>query len=52
VTEEQAEHGDGAHPISQAGEPEAADLQTDYAEPDRLGSTARAEEPPDDPGDR
>jgi hypothetical protein len=49
---EQAEHGDGGHPLSQAGEPETADPQADYAEPDRLGSTAREEEPPDEPGDQ
>lgn len=49
---EQAENADGGHPLSQAGEPEETDPEADYAEPDQLGSTAREEEPPDDPGDR
>jgi hypothetical protein len=45
---EEAEHGNGRHfPPAEAGEPEAEDPGAEYAEPDRLGSTAREEEPPD-----
>lgn len=48
---DEAEHGDGHYPPTEAGEPEDADPQAEYAEPDKLGSTAREEEPPDEPED-
>jgi hypothetical protein len=42
---EQAEHGEGGpDPRTQAGEPELEDAEAEYGEPDRLGSTERAEE--------
>ena len=47
----EAEHGEGHYPPVEAGETEAADPQAEYAEPDQLGSTAREEEPPDEPGE-
>ena len=40
---------EGHYPPVEAGETEAADPQAEYAEPDQLGSTAREEEPPDEP---
>jgi len=46
---DEAEHGGGHYPPVEAGQPEAQDPQAEYAEPDQLGSTAREEEPPDDP---
>jgi len=48
---DEAEHGEGHYPPTEAGEAEAADPQAEYAEPDRLGSTAREQEPPDEAGD-
>jgi hypothetical protein len=45
---DEAEHGEGHYPLTEAGETEAADPQAEYAEPDRLGSAAREEEPPDE----
>jgi hypothetical protein len=47
---DEAEHGEGHFPPTEAGEAEAADPQPEYAEPDQLGSTAREEEPPDEAG--
>jgi hypothetical protein len=44
---DEAEHGGGHYPPTEAGEPEAADPEPEYAEPDQLGSTAREEEPPE-----
>jgi hypothetical protein len=46
---DEAEHGAGHYPPVEAGETEAEDPQAEYAEPDRLGSTSREEEPPEDP---
>ena len=48
---DEAEHGEGHYPPTEAGEPEAEDPQAEYSEPDQLGSTAREEEPPDEPED-
>jgi hypothetical protein len=48
---DEAEHGGGHYPPTEAGEPEAEDPQAEYAEPDQLGSTAREAEPPDEPED-
>jgi hypothetical protein len=48
---DEAEHGEGHYPPTEAGEAEAADPRPEYAEPDQLGSTAREEEPPDEPED-
>jgi hypothetical protein len=41
---EQAEHGEGHNPLAEAGELEDEDAQTEYSEPDRLGSASRTEE--------
>jgi hypothetical protein len=48
---DEAEHGEGHYPPTEAGEAEAADPQAEYAEPDQLGSAAREDEPPDEPED-
>lgn len=45
---DEAEHGRRHNPVSEAGEPEGEDAAAEYGEPDRLGSTEREEEPPDD----
>lgn len=47
---DEAEHGEGHYPPVEAGEAEEADSRAEYAEPDQLGSSAREEEPPDNPG--
>lgn len=46
---DEAEHGGGHYPPTEAGETEDEDPQSEYAEPDQLGSTAREEEPPEAP---
>jgi len=45
---DEAEHGQRHNPLTEAGEPETEDPQAEYGEPDRLGSTEREEEPPED----
>ena len=45
---DEAEAGRRHNPLTEAGEPEAQDAGSAYGEPDRLGSTEREEEPPDD----
>jgi hypothetical protein len=46
---DEAEHSGAHYPPVEAGEVEEAEPPAEYAEPDQLGSTAREEEPPDDP---
>ena len=48
---DQAEHGEGHNPAAEAGEAELSDAEAEYGEPDRLGSTARAEEQGEDEGE-
>jgi hypothetical protein len=48
---DQAEHGEGHDPAAEAGEAELSDPEAEYGEPDRLGSTARAEEQGEDEGE-
>jgi len=45
---DEAEHGQRHNPLTEAGEPEAEDPGAEYGEPDRLGSTEREDEPPDE----
>jgi hypothetical protein len=45
---EEAEQGRRHNPLTEAGEPEDDDPQAEYGEPDRLGSTEREDEPPED----
>jgi hypothetical protein len=45
---DEAEHGQRHNPMAEEGEAEAEDPRSEYGEPDRLGSTEREEEPPDD----
>jgi len=48
---DEAEHGGDRHPLRDAGEPEADPPRADYGEPDRRGSVAREEEPPEAAGE-
>jgi hypothetical protein len=45
---DEAEQGQQHNPLADAGDAEAQDPQSEHGEPDRLGSTEREEEPPDD----
>jgi hypothetical protein len=45
---DEAEQGQQHNPLADAGRAEAEDPRSEYGEPDRLGSTEREEEPPDD----
>jgi hypothetical protein len=45
---EEAEQARRHNPLTEAGEPEDDDPQAEYGEPDRLGSTEREDEPPEE----
>lgn len=45
---EEAEQARRHNPLTEAGDPEDEDPQAEFSEPDRLGSTEREEEPPED----
>jgi hypothetical protein len=44
---DEAEHGGGHYPPTEAGEPEAEPPRAEYGEPDRRGSASREDEPPE-----
>jgi hypothetical protein len=46
---DEAEHGRRHNPLTEAGQPEESEPQAEYGEPDRIDSTEREDEQPDDP---
>lgn len=47
---DEAEHARRHNPLAEAGQAEDRDPGAEYGEPDRVGSTEREDEPPDEAG--